>query len=122
MEEAVAATHAGHAADYQTSSMFTYIIAPLEELAAALSVLTAEPHPPAAWMGLHATRVIHGPGIRASTILRSGLGSTLAFDKRSDPHGSIRLRAARINAHHTALKRSKNVGKYPPVEDRNLRV
>ncbi|WP_284740223.1 tyrosine-type recombinase/integrase [Amycolatopsis sp. RTGN1] len=45
---AVAATYAGHAAGYQTGSTLTYVAAPLEELAAALSALTAEPHPLAA--------------------------------------------------------------------------
>jgi site-specific recombinase XerC len=45
---AVAATYAGHSAGYQTGSTLTYVAAPLEELAAALSALTAEPHPLAA--------------------------------------------------------------------------
>jgi integrase len=45
---AVAATYAGHAAGYQTGSTLTYVSAPIEELAAALAALTAEPHPLAA--------------------------------------------------------------------------
>ncbi|MEV6644284.1 tyrosine-type recombinase/integrase [Amycolatopsis sp. NPDC051371] len=45
---AVAATYAGHTAGYQTGSTLTYVAAPLEELAAALAALTAEPHPLAA--------------------------------------------------------------------------
>jgi hypothetical protein len=45
---AVAATYAGHAAGYRTGSTLTYVAAPLEELAAALAALTAEPHPLAA--------------------------------------------------------------------------
>ncbi len=45
---AVAATYAGHAANPQTGTTLTYVAAPIEELAVAVSALTGEPHPLAA--------------------------------------------------------------------------